>query len=102
MGKRRFSYWSREQKKWFHRRDQVCQLCGDKRTEIHHIIPVSVAREIGLSFRELNSPVNGICLCRSCHKEVHSDGWESKCQKLLRKAIRNTKKFKMRFPKVRK
>lgn len=97
--KKKLLSWSKEQREWFHKRDQVCQLCGGREIEIHHIAPISNAYSFGLSFKEINSPENGICLCHLCHEKIHSKSWKNRFSELSEIAIRNTKKFGIEFPK---
>ena len=45
--------------------DEICQVCGDKSTQAHHIIHKTLYPH--LSFNRSN----GIALCDKCHYEVH-------------------------------
>ena len=50
------------------RRDKVCQVCGsNKHRHAHHI--ESAAYNIDLRF-EVD---NGVCLCRGCHTQYHTN-----------------------------
>lgn len=83
----KYSGYTQAQKNWIKRRDNYeCQfinldadppeICGSKDyLEVHHIIPVAYAT---LYFKmpedEINSPENGITLCRKDHQEkIHPD-----------------------------
>ena len=50
------------------RRDKVCQVCGSRENrQAHHI-------ESGAYNEELRFvPENGICLCRGCHTQYHTN-----------------------------
>jgi len=57
----------------FERDNYTCQICGDNRggnLRAHHIIPFKecLKKNNGLEF-DIN---NGITLCESCHKKLHS------------------------------
>lgn len=59
------------------RADYMCELCGDHALDAHHIIPLE---EGGT-----NTLDNLICVCRSCHRQIH---------KGVYKFDENLKKFK--------
>ncbi|QRN86015.1 HNH endonuclease [Clostridia bacterium] len=49
-------------------RDQrICQLCGKRATDVHHIVPA------GMGGKRVNEPYNMICLCDECHRRAHKD-----------------------------
>lgn len=63
-------------------RDLCCKLCWSQGTyspieEVHHI----VARE-ACDEDQVFNPNNCIGLCRSCHHEVHNNGWQKYVKKL--------------------
>jgi len=43
-------------------RDKICQRCGAKKADVHHVIPYRITHD--------NSPENLILLCRSCHAKA--------------------------------
>lgn len=57
-------------------RDLCCKLCWSQGTyspieEVHHIVPREVCDE-----DQVFDVRNVISLCRSCHHEVHREGWQ--------------------------
>lgn len=52
--------------KWVVERDQgICQLCGRRAVDVHHIIPA------GMGGKRKDEMWNMISLCRTCHDEAH-------------------------------
>jgi len=50
------------------RRDKVCQICGSRQhRQAHHIEDGSHHKEL----RFIES--NGVCLCKSCHTQFHTN-----------------------------
>ena len=47
------------------RDNYVCQHCGKKTKNVHHIIPISKDKNL------MHNINNGITLCQSCHVKVH-------------------------------
>ena len=54
------------------RDNHICKLCndlcGEHKTQVHHIVPVSEGGK--------DEHANLILLCSSCHTMVHQNGWE--------------------------
>ena len=50
------------------RRDKVCKVCGTRiNRHAHHIESASSNKELRFN------PKNGICLCKSCHTQYHTN-----------------------------
>ena len=62
-----------------------CKLCGTtENLEVHHIIPASETRLTAFL------PMNGITLCRKCHKQTDSYGGKSRFNKKIEEGIGKT------------
>jgi len=78
------SYWkSADYQAWrklVMRRDNfTCTKCGDNtggNLEVHHVLPVSLFRE------KMLDPINGITMCKDCHKQTST--WGAKAKLLTR------------------
>ena len=44
----------------------LCEACGKKATDIHHLVPRSLGGQ--------DTIINLCALCRSCHNRVHDGG----------------------------
>lgn len=53
-----------------------CVVCGLPAKEAHHIIPIAVGNNIGLSEYWLWSINNGVALCKSCHAIWHEANYD--------------------------
>ncbi len=82
MNKNEHSGYSEQQKEWFLRRDNYeCQFpvgihdkCGKTDVQVHHITPRHFAFfYLNWTKEEVNSPENGICLCREHHWLIHRE-----------------------------
>jgi len=50
------------------RRDKVCQVCKSRQNRhAHHIESAAYSKELRFV------PSNGICLCRDCHTQYHTN-----------------------------
>lgn len=43
----------------------TCQRCGNKASDIHHIVPRAISKN--------DNQENLICLCSSCHRKTEND-----------------------------
>ena len=62
-----------------------CALCGQKGTQVHHIIPRSVDKS------KIDDIDNLILLCMQCHIKVHDDMkiWKPRLQKIRKQINKN-------------
>lgn len=62
---------SREYRKWraaVIRRDKVCQVCGSRQhRHAHHIESAAYSPDLRYDIE------NGVCLCRGCHTQYHTN-----------------------------
>lgn len=47
------------------RDESLCQLCGRRAVDIHHIVPA------GMGGKRTNELYNMLCLCGECHTQAH-------------------------------
>lgn len=55
------------------RDEGICQLCGCRSVDIHHIIPAGMGR------KRTNEIYNMISLCRGCHDKAHKTRQGKEC-----------------------
>lgn len=72
---KQFDEW---RKKIYKRDGYKCKMCGsDEKLEAHHIIPVSECRDTAFL------TMNGVLLCKACHKKTDSYGGKAAGKKKL-------------------
>jgi len=45
----------------------ICQICGEKGSEVHHIVPICVNPDLALEVK------NMVVLCLDCHRSQHPE-----------------------------
>ena len=72
-----------------------CRICGEKATQVHHLIPLNyglVNEEAKLEIEILHKSSNMISLCHRCHKAVHGNSGCYKPKKLTLEKVRGIKR----------
>ena len=84
-----FSSYTRRYIRW--RDDYKCQFegCNKYSNECHHLIPKRKAFNKGMRLDDINSPENGIVLCRKHHEFMHKNGNWKYYLKYFRSLIAN-------------
>jgi 5-methylcytosine-specific restriction endonuclease McrA len=79
--KRRGENWQSRKRSALKRDGRICQLCGDKGTDVHHIIPKRIFKDKNRA----NNLVNLLTLCKPCHRKEDAN-FQKKERQLLQQS----------------